>query len=67
MRPGDVAVILSGADVPTILRPVEGRFTMVGECYIEGATYGEFITAAAPSTLDGKANYAVKGQVFNTY
>lgn len=42
MRAGDVAYILPGGRVPFILRP-QGRpnvFTLIGDCYIEGAMDG---------------------------
>lgn len=44
MRTGDVIVILNGASVPFIVRPVgEGRFRLMGECFCDGIMYGEFI------------------------
>ncbi|KAF0329377.1 hypothetical protein GQ607_003326 [Colletotrichum asianum] len=42
MQSGDVVVALAGADIPFVLRPVEGGYILVGECYVEGVMYGEF-------------------------
>jgi hypothetical protein len=44
MRSGDKIVILNGASVPFIVRPVdEGKFRLMGECYCDGIMFGEFI------------------------
>lgn len=52
LQPGDVCVIIYGADVPFILRPIPGRhqYKLVGQCYISGAMYGEFLE----KSQDGK-------------
>ncbi|KAK4448890.1 heterokaryon incompatibility protein-domain-containing protein [Podospora aff. communis PSN243] len=42
-REGDVIIVLFGADVPIVLRPVEGstgQYTLVGAAYIHGLMYG---------------------------
>ena len=44
VKEGDVVVLLSGGDVPFVLRRVDDeRFVLVGECYVEGVMYGEAI------------------------
>jgi hypothetical protein len=45
MREGDTVVILCGGKVPFLLREAEaeGRWRLVGECYVEGAMEGEAI------------------------
>jgi hypothetical protein len=59
MRTGDLCVVLSGADVPFIIRPSDGNshYTLVGECYIYGFMYGEAIlypekTVSSTAELD---------------
>lgn len=44
-KEGDVVVILSGGDVPYVLRPEEDVYLLVGECYVEGVMYGEVLQA----------------------
>ena len=45
MQEGDHVYILSGGDVPYILRPIPGprprTFELVGDCYLHGIMYGE--------------------------
>ena len=49
MRKGDHVYVLSGGEVPYMLRPVSGlrprTFELVGDCYLHGIMYGE---AAGP-------------------
>ncbi|OAL54018.1 HET-domain-containing protein [Pyrenochaeta sp. DS3sAY3a] len=41
-RKGDVVVAVYGGDVPFVLRRAgEGRWRLVGACYVEGAMFGE--------------------------
>jgi hypothetical protein len=40
---GHVIAILYGADVPFILRPINGSYNLIGECFAEGIMYGEVI------------------------
>ncbi|KAK0622465.1 hypothetical protein B0T14DRAFT_513909 [Immersiella caudata] len=43
-REGDVIVVLCGADVPIILRALEGcpgQYTLVGAAYVHGIMYGD--------------------------
>lgn len=49
---GDVIVLLHGGNVPYLLRPVkkedgssEGVYEFVGECFVHGIMYGEFLQA----------------------
>ncbi|ETS85344.1 hypothetical protein PFICI_03369 [Pestalotiopsis fici W106-1] len=47
---GDLVCILYGADVPFVLRKLaDGRYSLVGECYMNGIMYGE-----ALATTDAK-------------
>ena len=40
-REGDVVVVLYGLNVPCVLRPgVDGKFELVGECYMHGLMWG---------------------------
>mgnify|MGYP003623022304 CR=1 FL=1 len=42
MQQGDIIFALMGANVPFVLREAEnGRYRLVGECYIHGVMYGE--------------------------
>lgn len=45
MRPGDVAVVLCGGNVPFILRYHEDAndYEFIGECYIDGIMFGEAV------------------------
>lgn len=46
MRPGDLNVIIGGASLPLIVRPVEdGKFKLMGECYCDDIMDGESVTA----------------------
>ncbi|KAI3337263.1 heterokaryon incompatibility protein-domain-containing protein [Xylariaceae sp. AK1471] len=55
MRSGDICAIIFGADVPFILRPVDGltQYKVVGECYIYGLMDGE----AVSKWEDGSSGY----------
>lgn len=43
MRKSDIVVIFAGSPVPHVLRPIESRFMLVGDCYVHGLMRGEFI------------------------
>ncbi|OCK80109.1 HET-domain-containing protein [Lepidopterella palustris CBS 459.81] len=43
MRPGDLVVIFKGAEVPYVIREVQNGFRLIGEAYIHGLMYGEFL------------------------
>ncbi|KAF2228724.1 hypothetical protein EV356DRAFT_435862, partial [Viridothelium virens] len=48
VRAGDLVVLVEGACVPYILRPVAGRegtFSLVGEAYVHGMMDGESLAA----------------------
>lgn len=46
MMSGDVVAVLFGGKVPYILRPLDsGKWSFVGECYVEGLMRGEAIQA----------------------
>lgn len=39
---GDLVVLLLGADVPFVIRPIDvGLFALIGECYVHGIMNGE--------------------------
>ncbi|KAF4424738.1 hypothetical protein F53441_14220 [Fusarium austroafricanum] len=45
-KEGDVIVLLDGGNVPYLLRPVgEGRYELVGECFVQGIMHGEVLEA----------------------
>jgi len=39
--PGDILCIVMGAAVPFVLRPVDGGYQLIGECYVHGLMNGE--------------------------
>ena len=41
LEPGDLVCVLFGGKIPFILRPVDGKFRLVGECYLHGIMLGE--------------------------
>lgn len=41
MKQGDLICVLLGCPTPTILRPVEGHYEFVGDCYFDGIMYGQ--------------------------
>ena len=53
---GDVIVIFLGAKFPYVLRETDhGTYTFVGEAYVHGVMYGEFIkkeVEVVPSTME---------------
>ena len=53
-RPGDIVCILFGGEVPFVLRPVEGRYQLVGDAYVHGIMEGE---ALRPHDSDGPNAY----------
>ncbi|UZP45187.1 hypothetical protein NXS19_012999 [Fusarium pseudograminearum] len=44
MKEGDVLCVLFGAAVPFVLRPVQGGYHLVGECYAFDLMHGEIFT-----------------------
>jgi hypothetical protein len=40
-KAGDYVCIILGCDVPLIVREDDGKYVLVGECYIHGIMYGE--------------------------
>jgi hypothetical protein len=52
MRHGDIIVVLSGASLPFIVRPLgEDRFRFLGECYCDGVMDGEIVNRRARETI----------------
>jgi hypothetical protein len=44
IRPGDMVMVLFGADVPVVLRETgDGRYTLIGEAFVSGIMYGEIV------------------------
>lgn len=44
VQPGDIVVLLWGEKSPFVIRPIEkGGFTFVGDAYVDGIMYGEFL------------------------
>jgi hypothetical protein len=42
LRVGDVVCVMYGGDVPFILHPDgQGKYTLIGECYVSGVMQGE--------------------------
>jgi hypothetical protein len=41
LQEGDLVCVLFGGKVPFILRPADGRYRFVGECYLHGIMLGE--------------------------
>lgn len=44
VRPGDVVCILHGSKAPVVLRPLNGRWALVGPCWYENGMHGELVT-----------------------
>jgi hypothetical protein len=44
LQSGDVVAVLYGCSVPVVLRAVEQRYKLVGECYVHGLMDGQAIT-----------------------
>jgi hypothetical protein len=40
-QPGDKIILLSGGQLPFVLRPFEGHYKIVGGCYVNGIIKGE--------------------------
>jgi hypothetical protein len=53
-RTEDLVCIITGNETPVVLRSCgAGRYTWVGECYIHGIMYGEYMELSKPpSTLE---------------
>lgn len=51
VRPGDEVCHLFGSWKPMVLRPVDGQYLQVGECYLEGRMHGEVILGELPANL----------------
>lgn len=51
VQAGDRVVVLLGASMPYVLRPVGDHYTLVGEAYVSGIMYGELM--ALVGTPDG--------------
>ncbi|KAK1993787.1 hypothetical protein LX36DRAFT_585648 [Colletotrichum falcatum] len=65
MRKGDVIAVLSGGDVPFVLRPIQdGHYTLIGECYVEGIMYGEMVKAQMETASAGGQG-VIKGEIFH--
>lgn len=49
---GDVVAVVDGLDVPLVLRPVDGGYEMVGDCYAYGIMHGEGLVGAESSNVN---------------
>lgn len=47
MQAGDVVVVLHGGRTPFVLRPKDGGWTLLGECYMHGMMDGEAMRRGA--------------------
>ena len=56
-RPGDLVCILFGGEVPFVLRPVGGRYQLVGDAYVHGIMEGEALST--PGFEDSKACFEI--------
>ena len=47
-EPGDIIVVLMGAEVPYVLRhdPTDGKYTLIGDCYVHGFMDDEVLRQA---------------------
>jgi hypothetical protein len=54
-QPGDIVAVLFGAVFCVVLRPVEGRFRLVGDAYVQGIMRGEKL----------KGDYAASARTFH--
>ncbi|TVY41023.1 Heterokaryon incompatibility protein 6,OR allele [Lachnellula subtilissima] len=52
LESGDVVCIFPQLPVPLVLRPVDGHFLLVGECYVDGIMDGEEADAAKVQTFE---------------
>lgn len=52
LQKGDVCVVIYGADIPFILRPIPGcrKYRLVGQCYISGVMFGELLEKSQDGT-----------------
>jgi hypothetical protein len=48
-RTGDVVCVLLGCSSPLVLRPIESKYQVVGECYVEGMMRGELLLGPLPA------------------
>jgi hypothetical protein len=43
---GDIVSVLYGSEMPHLLRPRnDGRFEVIGECYVDGIMHGEAMSS----------------------
>ncbi|KAK8039859.1 HET-domain-containing protein [Apiospora rasikravindrae] len=52
VQPGDIVCVLTGACIPVVLRPKDGRFMLVGECYCFGFMHGEATKGGDPEVFE---------------
>jgi Heterokaryon incompatibility protein (HET) len=45
-EPGDVIALLLGGEVPIVLRPKNGKYIFIGECFVDGMMDGEGLVEA---------------------
>ncbi|KAL9619448.1 MAG: hypothetical protein Q9160_005959 [Pyrenula sp. 1 TL-2023] len=50
---GDAIALIAGCEIPYLLRPLEdGRYSLVGDCYVHGIMYGEAWDAAKVQDIE---------------
>ena len=54
LEEGDIVCVLFGCKVPFCLRPMGGRYLLVGECYVHGIMDGEAMDMLARNELQGR-------------
>ncbi|CAG9946849.1 unnamed protein product [Clonostachys rosea f. rosea IK726] len=59
--PGDVVVVIAGADVPFILRPFGDRYRLVGEAFVEGLMFGELFEGDPVFTGEPHSDLQLEG------
>ncbi|KAK7949047.1 heterokaryon incompatibility protein-domain-containing protein [Apiospora aurea] len=52
VQPGDIVCVLTGACIPVVLRPKDGRFMLVGECYCFGLMHSEGTKGSDPEVFE---------------
>jgi len=57
---GDTVAIIDGCSIPTILRPDQGQFRLIGDCYVHGIMYGE---NERPATRSSRRKSCIRNEI----